>query len=102
MSSHTISVQDEETSLGGRLQSLHDTIIERLPGISRIAVALYDSETDLLKTFKRTSLMLSLVSVPIKRLGPQRMRSTSSTIWRRKASWTQTAYKRYGTTRKRY
>ena len=51
MSSHTISIQDEETSFGGRLQSLHDTIIERLPGISRIAVALYDSETDLLKTF---------------------------------------------------
>ena len=34
-----------------RLKELHDEVKEWLPGINRIAVALYDRETDMLKTF---------------------------------------------------
>lgn len=51
MATKTIKLQQPEETLGARLQTLHNTIIERMPGISRIACALYDSETDLLKTF---------------------------------------------------
>ncbi len=38
-------------SLTEQLEQLHDTILERVSGIARIACALYDPETDLLKTF---------------------------------------------------
>ncbi|GAA0681264.1 HD domain-containing protein [Marinobacterium maritimum] len=38
-------------SLTGRLEQLHDRILESTPGIARIACALYDPDTDLLKTF---------------------------------------------------
>ncbi len=38
-------------SLTGRLEQLHDRILESIPGIARIACALYDPDTDLLKTF---------------------------------------------------
>lgn len=68
MSSRTIALKDTDSSLGERLQSLHDTIIERIPGISRIAVALYDSETDLLKTFinsTRAGLAISGYEYPL-------------------------------------
>lgn len=40
-----------EESLSERLKGLHDSILERSPGVCRIACALYDSHTDLLKTF---------------------------------------------------
>jgi HD-GYP domain-containing protein (c-di-GMP phosphodiesterase class II) len=38
-------------SLSVRLGELHESILERLPEIDRIGCALYDPETDLLKTF---------------------------------------------------
>jgi len=40
-----------EDSLSERLKGLHDSILERSPGVCRIACALYDSHTDMLKTF---------------------------------------------------
>ncbi|CAM2765040.1 HD-GYP domain-containing protein [Vibrio diazotrophicus] len=40
-----------ENSLTDRLKDLHDRILERSPGVCRIACALYDPQTDLLKTF---------------------------------------------------
>ncbi len=40
-----------ENSLTERLKELHSSILERSPGVCRIACALYDSNTDLLKTF---------------------------------------------------
>lgn len=51
MTTQTVELKQPDVSLGARLQSLHETIIERMPGIARIACALYDPETDLLKTF---------------------------------------------------
>lgn len=51
MTTRTNTLSNTEESLSARLQSLHATIIERLPGIARIACALYDPDTDLLKTF---------------------------------------------------
>lgn len=38
-------------SLTEQLEQLHDRILEQTPAIARIACALYDEETDLLKTF---------------------------------------------------
>ncbi len=38
-------------SLTEQLEQLHDSILERISGIARIACALYDPDTDLLKTF---------------------------------------------------
>lgn len=38
-------------SLTGRLEQLHDRILESIDGIARIACALHDPDTDLLKTF---------------------------------------------------
>lgn len=38
-------------NLTERLEQLHANILERFPGVLRIACALYDPETDLLKTF---------------------------------------------------
>lgn len=51
MVAQTLSLETPQMSLGERLAQLHATIIERLPGVGRIAVALYDADTDLLKTF---------------------------------------------------
>ncbi len=44
-------VSKMEDSLSERLKGLHDSILERSPGVTRIACALYDPYTDLLKTF---------------------------------------------------
>jgi len=44
-------MENTETSLGDRLKNLHDSILERSPGVCRIACALYDPNTDLLKTY---------------------------------------------------
>lgn len=44
-------VNKMEDSLSERLKGLHDCILERSPGVARIACALYDPHTDLLKTF---------------------------------------------------
>ena len=41
----------EKSGLGERIQSLHSILLARYPFISRIALALYDPDTDLLKTF---------------------------------------------------
>ncbi|PWI33834.1 phosphohydrolase [Vibrio albus] len=38
-------------SLTERLKELHNSILERMPGVCRVACALYDPDTDLLKTF---------------------------------------------------
>lgn len=38
-------------TLTEKLQNIHDSIIEKVPSIDRIACALYDPKTDLLKTF---------------------------------------------------
>lgn len=38
-------------SLTERIASLHQTIIERMPSVDRIACALYQPGTDMLKTF---------------------------------------------------
>ncbi len=44
-------IEEMEDSLSERLKGLHDSILERSPGVCRIACALYDQHTDLLKTF---------------------------------------------------
>lgn len=44
-----------QTSFSDRLQALHGEIVERYPFVDRIAVALYDAKTDLLKTFAHSS-----------------------------------------------
>jgi HD-GYP domain-containing protein (c-di-GMP phosphodiesterase class II) len=41
----------ERSGLGQRIQSLHGILLARYPFIARIALALYDPDTDLLKTF---------------------------------------------------
>ncbi len=46
---------DQNTPLVNKLGRLHDTVRERCPFIHRIAVALYDPKTDLLKTFIHSS-----------------------------------------------
>jgi len=48
---HNILSESNTETLTDRLQGLHHTILERMPGVSRIACALYDPDTDLLKTF---------------------------------------------------
>jgi len=42
---------DDAASLTERLEQLHDAVLERVPSIERIACALYDAQTDVLKTF---------------------------------------------------
>lgn len=42
---------ESSDSLGKRLSSLHDRLLETVPVVSRIACALYDNHEDLLKTF---------------------------------------------------
>ncbi len=41
----------ERSGLGLRIQSLHSILLGRYPFIARVALALYDPDTDLLKTF---------------------------------------------------
>jgi len=68
MVAQTLSLDTPEKSLGERLAQLHSTIIERLPGVGRIAVALYDADTDLLKTFvnsTRTGVAISGYEYPL-------------------------------------
>ena len=38
-------------SLTARLESIHTMVMDKVPSIDRIAFALYDTKTDLLKTF---------------------------------------------------
>lgn len=47
----SILFDNNSETLTDRLQNLHNSIMERMPGVCRIACALYDSDTDLLKTF---------------------------------------------------
>lgn len=47
----SILFDNNNETLSDRLQSLHKSIMERMPGVCRIACALYDPDTDLLKTF---------------------------------------------------
>ena len=53
MSEHVdqLSGLNEQSSLSAKLQELHQSIQTQHPAISRIAVVLYDNQTDLLKTF---------------------------------------------------
>jgi HD-GYP domain-containing protein (c-di-GMP phosphodiesterase class II) len=44
-----------QASFSDRLQALHGEIAERYPFVDRIAIALYDAKTDLLKTFAHSS-----------------------------------------------
>ncbi len=46
-----VVLDNSADTLTKRLGDLHDSILERMPDISRIACALYDTSTDLLKTF---------------------------------------------------
>jgi HD-GYP domain-containing protein (c-di-GMP phosphodiesterase class II) len=46
-----LSELNRNIPLGGKLHYVHGVIRERFPFISRVAVALYDPKTDLLKTF---------------------------------------------------
>jgi HD-GYP domain-containing protein (c-di-GMP phosphodiesterase class II) len=41
----------ERSGMGLRIQSLHSILLTRYPFIARVALALYDPDTDLLKTF---------------------------------------------------
>lgn len=45
----------QNVALGNKLAMIHATLRERLPFISRIAAALYDDKTDMLKTFVHSS-----------------------------------------------
>lgn len=42
---------DGDATLNGRLNSLHDRILDAIPIVDRIAVAIYDASSDTLKTF---------------------------------------------------
>jgi HD-GYP domain-containing protein (c-di-GMP phosphodiesterase class II) len=44
-------IQVEKSGLGGRLHKLHRIVGARFPAIGRIALAVYDVDSDLLKTF---------------------------------------------------
>jgi HD-GYP domain-containing protein (c-di-GMP phosphodiesterase class II) len=46
---------DQNIGLARKLEYIHAALKERFPFISRIAAAIYDSETDLLKTFVHSS-----------------------------------------------
>ena len=46
-----IGLFDESNTLTERIQHTHDLIFERYPAIVRVAFAVYDKETDLLKTY---------------------------------------------------
>jgi hypothetical protein len=48
---NTASLFGEAASLTERLENVHDAILARLPDVDRVACALYDAQTDLLKTF---------------------------------------------------
>lgn len=48
-------LNSDEFSLTERLKELHSSILERSPGVRRIICTLYDSETDLLKTFSSSA-----------------------------------------------
>ncbi|MFG6469056.1 HD-GYP domain-containing protein [Roseateles sp. BYS87W] len=52
LSEHVLNrAEIEKSGLGQRIQSLHSILLARYPFLGRIALALYDPETDLLKTF---------------------------------------------------
>jgi HD-GYP domain-containing protein (c-di-GMP phosphodiesterase class II) len=46
-----IGVSDGWTSVRAQLESIHASLKEELPGIGRVAVAVYDERTDMLETF---------------------------------------------------
>ncbi len=48
---HVTLLLAQQQTLTKRLESLHDSILGRVPGVTRIACALYDAQTDMLKTF---------------------------------------------------
>lgn len=51
-SAHVLSrAEVEKSGLGERIHSLHGILALRFPSIQRIALALYDPDTDLIKTF---------------------------------------------------
>ena len=47
----TRALIESSRSLTDRLTTLHTKLIETVPGVDRIACALYDSQEDTLKTF---------------------------------------------------
>ena len=51
MIAETDWIFDHLQPLSNRLSSIHSSIIEKKPAVDRIACALYDSKTDLVKTF---------------------------------------------------
>ncbi|WP_236725804.1 hypothetical protein [Solemya pervernicosa gill symbiont] len=53
ISSYEIALKSvtEQRPLSEKLAHVHNVICERLPSIKRIAVAIYDAKSDLLKTF---------------------------------------------------
>lgn len=51
MSNAIWSLIENSGTLTARLSALHDRLLESVPGIDRIACALYDTDTDRLKTF---------------------------------------------------
>ena len=51
----SLAFLNQNTPLVNKLANLHDTVREHCPFIHRIAVALYDPKTDLLKTFIHSS-----------------------------------------------
>ena len=51
----TLSALNQDLPLAEKLKLVHNSIIQQLPHIVRIAVAVYDPKTDLLKTFIHSS-----------------------------------------------
>ncbi len=73
LSEHVLNrAEIERSGLGQRIQSLHGILLSRYPFLGRIALALYDPGTDLLKTFASsnqggptlTRYQATLASVP--------------------------------------
>ncbi len=51
----SVDLPSESTSIEERLQTLHDELLAELPGVARIALAVYDEKTDSLKTFAHST-----------------------------------------------
>jgi hypothetical protein len=56
------SLAVKSKSLQERLSVMHERILETIPGIDRIACALYDASTDTLKTFINSTLKGSAIT----------------------------------------
>lgn len=50
-----LNLLDQDIGLAKKLEYIHSALKERFPFIARIAAAIYDPETDLLKTFVHSS-----------------------------------------------